>query len=206
MVFDNEFTVQADAERVWRALTDADELAACLPGGAFERVGGGQALSGSLSLDAGGRTIDCSATLRPIDVDEDARRASWHGRARVSTSPSFATWMLQSSVTPNGEGTRVTLSLAGRLASTEVTEADVQEHGARLLDDVSQRLAASLETRANAPVAETSLVAATAPAPTSASAIPSHPSAPRRGRLAAGVAAGAAVAASIAIAYRKRSS
>jgi carbon monoxide dehydrogenase subunit G len=206
MVFDNEFTVQADAERVWRALTDTDELAACLPGGAFERVGGGQALSGSLSLDAGSRTIDCSATLRPIDVDEDARRASWHGRARMSASASFATWLLQSSVMPNGKGTRVTLSLAGRLASTEVTDADVQEHAARLFDDVAQRLATSLQERASAPVAETSRPAAAQSAPTSAPATAAHPSAPRRGRLAAGVAAGAAVAASIAIAYRKRSS
>jgi len=213
MRLETDFTVAAPADRVWSELLDLDALAACLPGSELRRVNGAGTLQGALRPRVAGAELECVGTLKPVDVDEDGRSASWLLRARQVDAPGFVTSTLRCRVQDAGGATRLSLSAEGRIASTEVSEDEARPEVERLLGELGSSLERSLSERASRPAAE-----APAPRPGAepseararplAPAPPAPASAPARspaGQLAAPAAAGAgALALALALLTRRK--
>jgi carbon monoxide dehydrogenase subunit G len=209
MRLETDFTVAAPADRVWSELLDLDALAACLPGSELRRVNGAGTLQGALRPRVAGAELECVGTLKPVDVDEDGRSASWLLRARQIDAPGFATSTLRCHVQDAGGATRLSLSAEGRIASTEVSEGEARPEVERLLGELGSSLERSLSERASRPVAE-------APGPeTEPSGAPARPLAPAprapapapspAAQLAAPAAAGAgAIALALALLARRK--
>ncbi len=151
MIVETNFRVAAPADRVWAELTDLGALAACLPGSALERVNGDATLQGALRPQIGAGAIDCIGVLKPLDIDEDGRRASCRLRVREAAGPGFATGTLRGSVSGSGDSAEVAVSLDGRVAAPGVSEESARPEAERLLRDLAQTLEKSLAERASRP-------------------------------------------------------
>lgn len=179
MRLETEFTVSAPPDRVWAELLDIEELGACLPGAAMARVNGDQTLQGKLAPTIGASALDLVATMRAVDVDEDGHSASCSLRVREAGGPGFASGLLRARVDGSNGASRVSLTLDGRLATTEISEDRVRGEAERLLGELAENLKKSLGERASrAAPAAAAPAAAQTPAVRAPEAPPSAPSAP----------------------------
>jgi uncharacterized protein len=151
MILETDFTVAAPADRVFAELLDLDALAACLPGAHLRPVDGDSTLQGTLKPPLAGSQVECIGTLRPIDVDEDGRTATYGLRVRQAAGSAFASGTLQGKVTENGGDTRVSMSLDGRLAALEIPEDRARGEAQRLLGELASSLEKSIAERATRP-------------------------------------------------------
>jgi carbon monoxide dehydrogenase subunit G len=151
MNLESDFTVSAPADRVWDELQDLEALAACLPGSSMRAVDGDHLLQGVLRPRIADRSVDCTATLRPIDVDEDSRSASCVLRVHQAGGPAFASAALRARVDEAGGSTRVSLSLDGRVAALELSEESARGEAERLLAELAASLEESIAERAARP-------------------------------------------------------
>ncbi|HEX3317614.1 MAG TPA: SRPBCC family protein [Solirubrobacteraceae bacterium] len=147
MNLETAFTVDAPAAKVFAALLDLEALAACLPGARLEPVSG-DAFQGALRPSVGGEARECVGTLRAVDADEDGRSASAALRAREVAGPGFATALLGGKVTEADGGSRVELTVDGRVAAPGVSEDDARPEAERLLAELAASLEPSLAERA----------------------------------------------------------
>src|SRR5438094_833266 len=122
MILETDFTVAAPADRVWSALLDLEAFGACLPGASLRRIDGDSTLQGTLRPRVAGAEVECIGTLRAVDADEDGRSASSALRVRQVGGPAFATALLRGRLEEADGGTRVAVSVDGRLAAPGVSE------------------------------------------------------------------------------------
>ena len=196
MILETDFTVAAPADRVFAELLDLESRAACLPGADLRRVDGDSTLQGTLKPPLAGSQVECIGTLRPIDVDEDGRTATYGLRVRQATGSAFATGTLQGKVTENGGATRVSMSLDGRLAALEIPEDRARGEAQRLFGELASSLEKSIAERATRPAParrEAAKPAPRAPRPLEQREPAAPPAPPRpQGAPTPAVAAGAA--------------
>ena len=164
MILETDFTVGAPPDRVLLALLDLEALGACLPGASLRPIDGDSTFQGTLRPRIAGSEVECVGTLRAVDVDEDGRSASAALRVRQVGGPAFATALLRGRLDEADGGTRVAVSVDGRLAATGVAEDECRPEAERLLGELAARLQSSLADRAARPAAE----AAPEPAPAAA--------------------------------------
>lgn len=211
MILETDFTVAAPADRVWTALLDLEALGACLPGASLLPVDGDSTLQGSLRPRFGDAEVECVATLRAIDADEDGRSASSALRVHEAGGPAFATALLRGRVDAADGGSRVAVTVDSRVAGPGLSEDASRPEAERLLGELVTNLASSLAERASRPVAEPAPepapaaaagpvasaerppLAAPAPAPAERRALPVHPAAALGAVGAAGAVAVAAL-------------
>jgi uncharacterized protein len=212
MILETDFTVGAPPDRVLLALLDLEALGACLPGASLRPIDGDSTFQGTLRPRVAGAEVECVGTLRAVDVDEDGHSTSAALRVRQVGGPAFATALLRGRLDEADGGTRVAVSVEGRLAAPGVSEDASRPEAERLLGELAERLQSSLADRAARPPAEAApepAAAATpsperppvaAPATEKRRALPVHPTA------AAGAvgAAGAVVAAALLRSKRRR--
>jgi carbon monoxide dehydrogenase subunit G len=189
MILETDFTVPATPDRVWNALLDLDALGACLPGASLSRVDGDSTLQGAVRPQVNGSELPCIGTLRAVDADEDGRSASAALHVHQVGGPGFATALLRGKVAEADGGSRVAVSLDGRVAAPGVSEDASRPEAERLLGELAARLESSLAERATqaeaapaapaAPIAspDRSPLAAPAPAPSERRGPPVHPAA-----------------------------
>jgi len=189
MILETDFTVPATPDRVWNALLDLDALGACLPGASLSRVDGDSTLQGAVRPQVNGSELPCIGTLRAVDADEDGRSASAALHVHQVGGPGFATALLRGKVAEADGGSRVAVSLDGRVAAPGVSEDASRPEAERLLGELAARLESSLAERATqaeaapaAPAAPTASpdrppLAAPAPAPSERRGPPVHPAA-----------------------------
>jgi len=189
MILETDFTVPATPDRVWNALLDLDALGACLPGASLSRVDGDSTLQGAVRPQVNGSELPCIGTLRAVDADEDGRSASAALHVHQVGGPGFATALLRGKVAEADGGSRVAVSLDGRVAAPGVSEDASRPEAERLLGELAARLESSLAERATqaeaapaAPAAPTaspdrSPLAAPAPASPERRGPPVHPAA-----------------------------
>ena len=189
MILETDFTVPATPDRVWNALLDLDALGACLPGASLSRVDGDSTLQGAVRPQVNGSELPCIGTLRAVDADEDGRSASAALHVHQVGGPGFATALLRGKVAEADGGSRVAVSLDGRVAAPGVSEDASRPEAERLLGELAARLESSLAERATqaeaapaasaAPTAspDRSPLAAPAPAPSERRGPPVHPAA-----------------------------
>ena len=189
MILETDFTVPATPDRVWNALLDLDALGACLPGARLSRVDGDSTLQGAVRPQVNGSELPCIGTLRAVDADEDGRSASAALHVHQVGGPGFATALLRGKVAEADGGSRVAVSLDGRVAAPGVSEDASRPEAERLLGELAARLESSLAERATqaeaapaapaAPIAsaDRSPLAAPALAPSERRGPPVHPAA-----------------------------
>jgi len=166
MILETDFTVGAPPDRVLLALLDLEALGACLPGASLRPIDGDSTFQGTLRPRVAGAEVECVGTLRAVDVDEDGRSATAALRVRQVGGPAFATALLRGRLDEADGGTRVAVSVDGRLAAPGVSEDESRPEAERLLGELAERLQSSLADRAARPAAE----AAPAPEPAAAAA------------------------------------
>lgn len=208
MKLDQTFTVQAEADVVWRALTDVERVAPNLPGAAITEDAGEGVFKGEFKVKIGPTTAAYNGALKMEHLDEDARVATMSARGtdKRGNGGASATIVSRVSPDPDGGGTRVDVetdfSITGKLARfgrggmiQDVSNRLLREFAANLQEDLGGSSAAVVETVVAAPDASRTTTSAPAgPAdgaePTQAFRAPREPSEPVGGiALVAGVLA-----------------
>jgi carbon monoxide dehydrogenase subunit G len=161
MRFEHEFTVEVPLEQVWRALADADALAASLPDAQLRALDGVH--TGRIRLDAG-HDLSCEATITAVDQDEDEHVATVSVHGRQIEGPAIGSATLRSRLSEQGSSTKV--SLTAEVLTTGHDPGNGFQAGAqRLFAAVTEALERRARERPPA-VSATTASATTAPAPT----------------------------------------
>jgi carbon monoxide dehydrogenase subunit G len=218
MILENEFTVAAPADSVWAGLQDIGAVGDSLPASSLRALDGDDALQGTLAPRINGAELTCVATLKPLDVDEDSRSASYALRLRHRDGPALAHATIRARVHGSDGSTRVALSVDGRLASPDVSEDDARPEAERLLGELAASLEKNIAARAARPAVQARPEAAPPkpaavgrpaearhePPPPPRDAAPSQPRLPVPAPVAAGAGAGALALAFALLAGRRR--
>lgn len=122
MKLDQTFTVQADPDTVWKALTDVMRVAPNLPGAAITEDAGDGVFKGEFKVKIGPTTAAYNGQLKMEDLDEEQRVATMSARGTDKRGNGGATATIVSRVAadPDAGGTRVDVetdfSITGKLA------------------------------------------------------------------------------------------
>jgi uncharacterized protein len=161
VILENEFTVAADIETVWRHLLDMERVAACLPGATVSSTGEENVYEGSMRLKIGPMTVEYRGTATLAEIDEDAHTAVIELRAREARGQGTAMAKIRNRVEQFGDRTRVRaetdLNLTGPQA--QFGRGVIEDVGGRVMGEFARRLeqqiAADAEPGAATPQAAT---------------------------------------------------
>jgi uncharacterized protein len=133
MELTNEFRVAAPADVVWRALTDVERIAPCMPGAELQSVEGDE-YRGVVKVKVGPITAQYKGAARFASRDDDAHRAVLEAEGRETRGQGNASATITAQLAPDGDATTVSvvtdLKVSGRVA----------QFGRGVLADVSAKL------------------------------------------------------------------
>jgi carbon monoxide dehydrogenase subunit G len=179
---ENDFSIGLPPDDAYNLLLDLERVTPCVPGAQLgeEREDGARAVRVTVKLGPIRMTYD--GTVRVIDADPEARKATLRAEAREARGQGTASATIAMTVGEAGAGATV-----HALADVDLTGRAAQ-NGRGIVQDVSKRMiaqmAAELEARYSAPAA------GDAPAATEAAPTPSAaPPAATNGTLPAGATA-----------------
>lgn len=134
MKFENKFTVQAPAPRVWAALMDFERVVPCMPGAELLERKDDDSYQLQVRVKVGPMSMTYRGVVEITDRDEDARTASMRVQARETRGQGTANATVEIALAESGAATEATMStdvrLSGRAASM----------GRGVIGDVSQAL------------------------------------------------------------------
>jgi carbon monoxide dehydrogenase subunit G len=133
MRLENAFTVPAPVETAWAVLLDLERVAPCLPGAALDG-GEGPEFSGSMTVKLGPVTSRYRGTVSIEHADESARRAVLRARARDARGDGAASATISTQLEPAGEGTRV------QVVTDMQISGPAAQFGRGVMQDVSGKL------------------------------------------------------------------
>lgn len=133
MELTNEFVVGVEVKEAWVLLTDVERIAPCMPGAELQEVEGDD-YKGIVKVKVGPITAQYKGKASFVERDEAAFRAVLRAEGRDTRGQGNASATITASLTPEGEGTRVSvvtdLTITGRAA----------QFGRGVLADVSSKL------------------------------------------------------------------
>lgn len=133
MELTNEFVVGVEVKEAWVLLTDVERIAPCMPGAELQEVEGDD-YKGVVKVKVGPITAQYKGRASFVERDEAAYRAVLRAEGRDTRGQGNASATITASLTPEGEGTRVSvvtdLTITGRAA----------QFGRGVLADVSSKL------------------------------------------------------------------
>ncbi|MCW3012441.1 MAG: carbon monoxide dehydrogenase, partial [Solirubrobacterales bacterium] len=168
MKLDQTFTVHADPDVVWEALTDVMRVAPNLPGAAITEDAGDGQFKGEFKVKIGPTTAAYNGAMKIESLDQDARVATMSARGTDKRGNGGATATIVSRVgaDPDGGGTRVDVetdfSITGKLARFG-RGGMIQDVSNRLLREFAANLQADLAGAGEATPAAAPAASATAP-------------------------------------------
>ena len=169
MIIENEFSVDADLETVWRELLDMEGVASCLPGATINATERENVYVGSMRLKLGPMRVEYRGAAELSEVDQDNHTAVISLSAREAKGQGSAMATIRNRLEPIGHGTRVSaqteLHLTG--AQAQFGRGVIEDVGRRVLAEFAQRLEQKIAGSADdsgAPVA-TATAARISPAP-----------------------------------------
>jgi carbon monoxide dehydrogenase subunit G len=122
-VFRHGLSVPAAPEQTWPVLADVARVAAFLPGAVVEPSVQDGVVYGELRVNVGAVSLHYRGTLRRVDLDDDARAATFEARGAEAEGPGTAAALIRAELVPNGTGTEarveVRLQATGRLAGVD---------------------------------------------------------------------------------------
>ncbi len=142
MIIENEFSVGADVETVWRQLLDMEGVASCLPGATIKATDQENVYDGSMRLKIGPMRVEYRGTAELSEIDEQNRTAVISLSAREAKGQGSALATIRNRVEPTDSGTSVRaetdLHITGPQA--QFGRGVIEDVGKRVLSEFSQRL------------------------------------------------------------------
>ena len=142
MIIENEFSVGADIDTVWRELLDMEGVASCLPGATITGTDEENVYDGSMRLKLGPMRVEYRGTATLSEVDEEHHTAVISLSAREAKGQGSAMATIRNRLEPVDGGTKVSaetdLHITGPQA--QFGRGVIEDVGKRVLGEFSQRL------------------------------------------------------------------
>jgi len=142
VIIENEFSVGADIDTVWRELLDMEGVASCLPGATITGTDQENVYDGSMRLKLGPMRVEYRGTATLSEVDEEHHTAVISLSAREAKGHGSAMATIRNRLEPVDGGTRVSaqtdLHITGPQA--QFGRGVIEDVGKRVLGEFSQRL------------------------------------------------------------------
>ena len=142
MIIENEFSVGADIDTVWRELLDMEGVASCLPGATITGTDQENVYDGSMRLKIGPMRVEYRGTATLSEVDEEHHTAVISLSAREAKGQGSAMATIRNRLEPVDGGTKVSaetdLHITGPQA--QFGRGVIEDVGKRVLGEFSQRL------------------------------------------------------------------
>ncbi len=142
MIIENEFSVGADIDTVWRELLDMEGVASCLPGATITATDRENVYDGSMRLKLGPMRVEYRGTATMSEVHEEHHTAVIALSAREAKGQGSAMATIRNRLEPVDGGTRVCaqtdLQITGPQA--QFGRGVIEDVGKRVLSEFSQRL------------------------------------------------------------------
>ncbi len=142
MIIENEFTVGANIDTVWRELLDMEGVASCLPGATITATSEPNVYDGSMRLKIGPMRVEYRGRATLTEVDEANHTAVISLSAREAKGQGSAMATIRNRLESVDAGTRVNaetdLQITGPQA--QFGRGVIEDVGKRVLGEFSQRL------------------------------------------------------------------
>jgi uncharacterized protein len=142
VIIENEFSVAAQIDAVWRQLLDMEGVASCLPGATINATDRENVYDGSMRLKIGPMRVEYRGTATLSEIDEQSHTAVISLSAREAKGQGSAIATIRNRLEPLGVGTRVRaeteLEITG--AQAQFGRGVIEDVGKRVLKEFSQRL------------------------------------------------------------------
>lgn len=142
MIIENEFSVGADIDTVWRELLDMEGVASCLPGATITGTDQENVYDGSMRLKLGPMRVEYRGTATLSEVDEEHHTAVISLSAREAKGQGSAMATIRNHLESVDGGTKVSartdLQITGPQA--QFGRGVIEDVGKRVLGEFSQRL------------------------------------------------------------------
>jgi carbon monoxide dehydrogenase subunit G len=136
VIIENEFTVGAEIDTVWKTLLDMEGVATCLPGATISATDDESVYNGSMRLKIGPMRVEYRGTATLSEVDEQAHKAVIALSAREAKGQGSARATITNQLEETGSGTRV-------VAHTDLHITGPQaQFGRGVIEDVGKRVLA----------------------------------------------------------------
>lgn len=174
MRLENEFTVPAPPEQAWALLIDIPRVVPCMPGAELVEVIDENTFKANVHVKLGPISLTFGADIVREGVDEAGRVVTMTTKARELKGRGGATASIESSLVPDGTGTKVTIVTELALSGT------VAQYGRGIVADVSNQMVKQFAGCIAAQLAAAPAVTVTDGAGTAApaTAAPARPAAP----------------------------
>ena len=142
-----QFELDAAAERVWEYLADPMRVVTCLPGATIEASEGDGTYRGSLKLKVGPASLTYRGVAKFVELDPERRRIRLEGKASEKSGGGQVRMVMESTVESLGEQrARVVVDVDVRLAGKIVRfgRGMIGVVSERLFQDFAECLAATL--------------------------------------------------------------
>ena len=163
MRLENDFTVQASPEQAWALLNDIPRVVPCMPGAELMEVVDENTFKAHVHVKLGPISLTFAADIVREQVDQSGRVVTMTTKARELKGRGGATATIESSLEPDGSGTKVTIVTELALSGT------VAQYGRGIVADVSNQMVKQFAA---------CIASQLAAAPAAASAEPAVPGAP----------------------------
>lgn len=142
MILENEFTVGAGIDEVWRALLDMEGVASCLPGATISATEEPDVYDGSMRLKIGPMRVEYRGRAKLSQVDEAAHTAVIELSAREAKGQGSAMATIRNQLEPADGGTRVVAQTELQITGPQAQfgRGVIEDVGKRVLGEFSQRL------------------------------------------------------------------
>jgi len=131
---ENSFEVPAPPEQAWALLMDVPRTIPCMPGAKLDETVDDRHWKATMAVKLGPISLSFKTDLEQRELDEAARRVTLAAKAREARGRGNAAATIQSSLTPQDDGTRVDI-----VTDLQLTGA-VAQYGRGLVADVSSQL------------------------------------------------------------------
>jgi uncharacterized protein len=196
MKFENDFTVKAPIEEVWKTLLDVERVAPCMPGAEVMERTGDNAYKVGIRVKVGPISMLYRGQVEITERDDSTHEAMMRAKAREARGQGTADAHIKMTLVPEGEGAHATLAtdlqLSGRAAA--MGRGVIGDVASKLVETFAGNLAEMLEGP-SAPaeaVPAQAAAAEAAPEPEAAGAVAPAPAAAGNGAPTEAVAAAAA--------------
>jgi carbon monoxide dehydrogenase subunit G len=151
VIIENEFTVGADIDTVWRELLDMEGVASCLPGATIHATDTENVYDGSMRLKLGPMRVEYRGTATLSEVDEQNHTSVISLSAREAKGQGSAMATIRNRLSQVDGGTLVTaetdLQITGPQA--QFGRGVIEDVGRRVLGEFSQRLEEKIGAQAS---------------------------------------------------------
>ncbi|MHB1835698.1 MAG: SRPBCC family protein [Solirubrobacteraceae bacterium] len=142
MILQNEFTVAAELDSVWRHLLDMEQVAKCLPGATITATDQENVYDGAMRLKIGPMTVEYRGRAELREIDEQAHTAVIALSAREAKGQGTALATVRNRLEQTEGGTKVLaetdLAITGPQA--QFGRGVIEDVGKRVMDEFSRRL------------------------------------------------------------------